>query len=60
MRHKTFWYSDTLKVSKYSLGNLSIQGLIQLLKDEFGVTWEGKTNRKAPIIKAIQQLEHPK
>jgi hypothetical protein len=52
------WYADTLKVTKYDL-TLPISDLIELLKDEFGVTWEGKKTRKAPIIRAIQLLEHP-
>jgi len=52
------WYADTLKVTKYDL-TLRIADLIELLKDEFGVIWEGPTNRKAPIHRAIQLLEHP-
>jgi hypothetical protein len=52
------WYADTLKVTKYDL-TLPIADLIELLKDEFEVTWEGKKTRKNPIIKAIQLLEHP-
>lgn len=52
------WYADTLQSSKYD-SRLSIPLLVQLLKDEFGITWKGKTTRKAPLWKLIQQLEYP-